>query len=87
MVLLPLFWDQYDNAQRMHELSLGVRLPTFAFEDAELGAAIDGLVADGALKERLKGISRRLQDAPGTERAADCIESVRGAGPRARARA
>jgi MGT family glycosyltransferase len=87
MVLLPLFWDQYDNAQRMHELGLGVRLPTFAFEDAELGAAIDGLVADGALKERLKGISRRLQDAPGTERAADCIESVRGAGPRARARA
>ncbi len=87
MVLLPLFWDQYDNAQRMHELGLGVRLPTFTFEDGELGAAIDGLVADDALKERLKGISRRLQDSPGTEKAADCIESVRGSEPRARARA
>ena len=87
MVLLPLFWDQYDNAQRMHELGLGVRLPTFTFEDAELGAAIDGLVADDALKERLKGISRRLQDSPGTEKAAGCIESVRGSEPRARARA
>ena len=87
MVLLPLFWDQYDNAQRMHELGLGVRLPTFTFEDAELGAAIDRLVADGALKERLKGISRRLQDSPGTEKAADCIESLRGSKPRARARA
>jgi MGT family glycosyltransferase len=87
MVLLPLFWDQYDNAQRMHELGLGVRLPTFTFEDGELGAAIDGLVADDALTERLKGISRRLQDSPGTEKAADCIDGVRGSDPRARARA
>jgi MGT family glycosyltransferase len=87
MVLLPLFWDQYDNAQRMHELGLGVRLPTFTFEDAELSAAIDGLVADDALKARLKAISRRLQDSPGKEKAADCIESLRGSEPRARARA
>ena len=27
MVLLPLFWDQYDNAQRMDELGFGRRLP------------------------------------------------------------
>ncbi len=26
MVVLPIFWDQYDNAQRMHETGLGVRL-------------------------------------------------------------
>jgi len=38
MVLLPLFWDQYDNAQRMHELGLGVRLDTYRFTDAELAA-------------------------------------------------
>ena len=37
MVVLPLFWDQYDNAQRVHELGLGVRLPTFEFEDARAG--------------------------------------------------
>ena len=64
-----------------------MRLETFTFEDAELGAAIDRLVADDALKTRLKEMSRRLQDSPGTEKAADCIESVRGSEPRARARA
>ena len=36
MIVLPLFWDQYDNAQRVDETGFGVRLPTYAFEDAEL---------------------------------------------------
>jgi MGT family glycosyltransferase len=87
MVLLPLFWDQYDNAQRMDELGLGVRLPTFEFEDAQLGEAIERLTGDDAVRGRLKELGRRLQDNPGTERAADCIESVRSAEPRARDRA
>ena len=87
MVLLPLFWDQYDNAQRMDELGLGVRLPTFEFEDAQLGEAIERLTGDEALGGRLREISGRLQANPGTERAADCIESVRSAEPRARDRA
>ena len=34
MIVLPLFWDQYDNAQRVDETGFGVRLPTYAFEDA-----------------------------------------------------
>jgi MGT family glycosyltransferase len=87
MVALPLFWDQHDNAQRVDELGLGVRLPTFEFEDAELGGAIEKLVADEALADRLKALSGRLQGEPGTERAADCIESVWQREPRARARA
>ncbi len=32
MVALPLFWDQYDNAQRVDETGFGVRLRTYAFE-------------------------------------------------------
>ena len=87
MVVLPLFWDQYDNAQRMEELGLGVRLPTFEFEDAQLGEAVDRLIADEGVRTRLKEISRRLQANPGTERAAEHIESLRTAEPRARDRA
>jgi MGT family glycosyltransferase len=87
MVVLPLFWDQYDNAQRMDELGLGVRLPTFEFEDARLGEAIDRLLGDEARATRMKAISKDLQLNPGTERAADSIEAVRSAEPRARDRA
>ena len=87
MVVLPLFWDQYDNAQRMDELGLGVRLPTFEFEDAQLGEAVSRLIADEDAAARLKEISGRLQANPGTDRAAEHIESLRTAEPRARDRA
>jgi UDP:flavonoid glycosyltransferase YjiC (YdhE family) len=76
MIVLPLFWDQVDNAQRIDELGFGIRLPAFDFEDAQLTAAVDRLVADSSLHERLAAISRRLQSSPGTVRAADLIEQV-----------
>jgi MGT family glycosyltransferase len=76
MVVLPIFWDQYDNAQRMHETGLGVRLDTYRCEPAELTGAIDRLLADKALKTRLAGIARRLQRRSGTIKAADLIEQL-----------
>ena len=76
MVLLPLFWDQYDNAQRIHELGLGVRLDTYGFADAELPAAVDTLLADGALRSTIAASGERIRAARGLERAADLIERV-----------
>jgi len=76
MVVLPLFWDQHDNAQRMHELGLGRRLDTYGHEPAELIAAIGSLLEDPLLPERLNRIFRRLQHEPGTVRAADLIEKL-----------
>src|SRR5664279_2289733 len=49
MIVLPLFWDQYDNAQRVHELGFGIRLDTYGWTDADLHGAIDSLLADAAL--------------------------------------
>ena len=76
MVVLPLFWDQYDNAQRVHELDFGVRLPSYAFEDDDLHAAIHGLLAEPQRRDRMSAISTRLQSGPGTTKAADLIEKV-----------
>jgi MGT family glycosyltransferase len=76
MIVLPLFWDQYDNAQRVDELGFGVRLATYEHEPDELSGAIDRLLADDALRARLGGISSRLQTSPGTVKAADLIEEI-----------
>jgi MGT family glycosyltransferase len=72
MVVLPIFWDQHDNAQRMQETGLGVRLDTYGHEPEELTRALD-VVLDG--NERLEPVARRLQGNPGTEKAAELIEA------------
>jgi UDP:flavonoid glycosyltransferase YjiC (YdhE family) len=76
MIVLALFWDQVDNAQRVDETGFGVRLPTYEVQDRQLTDAIDRIVANQALRDRLTSISARLQASPGTVRAADLIEEV-----------
>jgi MGT family glycosyltransferase len=82
MVVLPLFWDQYDNAQRLDETGYGVRCATYEAGPDELGAALDTVLTDPARTDRLAAISRRLQAAPGTRRAADLLERLAATGER-----
>jgi UDP:flavonoid glycosyltransferase YjiC (YdhE family) len=72
-IVLPLFWDQHDNAQRMDETGYGSRLDTYGFEAAEMTAALDRLLGDAALGKRLDAIAARLQADPGNERAAALV--------------
>ncbi|MFD2355006.1 glycosyltransferase [Nonomuraea ferruginea] len=58
MILLPLFWDQYDNAQRVHELGYGVRLSTYTFTDEELTGALDRLLGDEEMRAKLAAVRR-----------------------------
>ena len=74
MIVLPLFWDQPDNAQRMDELGLGVRLDTYGFTDGELHGAIGRLLGDDALRARLADGAARIQARQGLRAAADLIE-------------
>jgi MGT family glycosyltransferase len=76
MVVLPLFWDQYDNAQRVHETGHGIRLSTYGHQPEELTGAVDSLLSDPGVHERMAAVSRRLQGKPGTVTAADLIEQT-----------
>jgi MGT family glycosyltransferase len=76
MIVLPLFWDQYDNAQRVDELGFGVRLDTYGFQDDELRGAVDQLLADGDLRATMAANGDRIRASDGTRKAADLIESL-----------
>jgi MGT family glycosyltransferase len=76
MVAMPVFWDQYDNAQRVDETGYGARLPTYTFEPEQLTGAIDRLLGDRGLHDRMAAIGQRLKAQPGTARAADLIEQL-----------
>lgn len=76
MILLPLFWDQYDNAQRMDELGFGKRLATYAFTDQEMTDSIAALLNDQELRDRMEVIGESIRLRNGTEVGANVIEQV-----------
>jgi MGT family glycosyltransferase len=76
MVCLPLFWDQYDNAQRVDELGLGVRLAPYTCSPAALREAIDRLLADTSLRNTLTAAGERIRARDGLRHAADLIEQA-----------
>lgn len=76
LIVLPLFWDQYENAQRIDEIGFGIRLPTYAFGDFELTDAVERLLADGELRDRLSDIGEAIRARDGLRIGADVIEQV-----------
>ncbi len=75
LIVLPLFWDQYENAQRMHELGFGVRLATYDFTESDMHAALEA-VLDPELGNRMAAIGRDVRARNGLRRGADVIEAV-----------
>ncbi|MGH2889303.1 MAG: glycosyltransferase [Solirubrobacteraceae bacterium] len=76
VLALPIFWDQHDNAQRVHETGYGIRLETYSLTGAELSGAVELLLADGPLAARTAAAGERVRSMPGTVTAAALIERV-----------
>lgn len=76
MIVLPLFWDQYDNAQRVHEKGFGRRLSTYDFADDELLTAVEEILADDDLRRRSAEVGKTIRAEDGLRRGADVIERV-----------
>ena len=76
MIAMPVFWDQYDNAQRVDETGFGVRLPTYTFDPERLTARSTSWSPTGRCTTAWPRIARRLRETPGTVVAADLIERL-----------
>ena len=78
MIVLPLFGDQFDNAQRLQETGYGVRLDTYKFSAEELVGAIDKLLYDKELHQKLQNASHRILNDNSHERLALKFEELFG---------
>ena len=76
MIVLPLFGDQHDNAQRIHEKGFGIKLNPFKVSQEEFLDSIDKLVNDNQLKVKMEKIAKRIQNSKSNEKAAQLIEDV-----------
>ena len=74
MILLPLFWDQYDNAQRVDECGYGYRLPTYTFTDEQLSETIHKILDDTEMAERIQAAGKRIRAQDGLRQAAKLLE-------------
>ncbi len=70
------FSDQYDNAQRLDEKKFGIRLDPHAFTADQLVTAIEQLLADQQLKERLLAVAERIKRERSKDRACLAIETM-----------
>ena len=76
MILLPIFGDQFDNGTRLQETGYGVKLDTYKFKDEQLINAIDSLLNDTELHQKLVKISQRILTSNRHEELADKIEQL-----------
>lgn len=76
MVLMPLFWDQYDNAQRVHEKGLGTRVDTYRVTAPELRQAVADLLDNTELRAEAERIGERIRARRGLQKAADLLIEI-----------
>jgi UDP:flavonoid glycosyltransferase YjiC (YdhE family) len=80
MIGLPLFWDQYDNAQRLQDTGYGARLPTYDWTQDQLLEAVDRLIRDDDLAARMRANATEIQARNGRALGADLLIRVAGGG-------
>ncbi len=61
IIVLPLFSDQIDNSQRIQEKGFGLRMEV-NFEENALLNAIDKLINDDLLQEKLTNVAKRIKE-------------------------
>jgi MGT family glycosyltransferase len=76
MIVLPLFWDQHDNARRVEEQGVGLRFAPYAVTAQELNSAVDRLLQDRTLRSRLAGVGSAVRAADGAGVAAKRIAEI-----------
>ena len=76
MLVMPMFFDQYDNAQRVVEKGLGIELDPYNCTETELIESIDKLLSDKTLKQKLNAISKRIQSEQNIKKLPQLLQSL-----------
>ncbi|WP_246676948.1 nucleotide disphospho-sugar-binding domain-containing protein [Mesorhizobium sp. B2-4-15] len=75
-LIIPYCWDGHDNAQRAGETGVGDHIGRDGWTEGVLERAILGLLADDAMRARLRDNAARMALEPGTDVAAQAILSL-----------
>jgi UDP:flavonoid glycosyltransferase YjiC (YdhE family) len=76
MVVVPVMWDQPENAQRIAEASAGVRLAPGRCTAKRLRGAVEQVLGDGTYRRNAERLGAALRRYGGPEQAAGLLERV-----------
>lgn len=73
MVVVPTFWDKSDNAQRVVEAGVGLRLSPRSCTPEHLRTAVMRLLEEPHFRENARRMAQRFAEAPGPPGAAELL--------------
>ncbi|XP_074599667.1 NDP-glycosyltransferase YjiC-like [Brevipalpus obovatus] len=77
LIVMPLFYDQLDNAQRIEDRGLGKRIDPFHFEEEQIFATIDEILNSESYAKQVREISGHLRaEDSRTEKVLEMIECL-----------
>uniref|UniRef100_Q026U8 Glycosyltransferase, MGT family n=1 Tax=Solibacter usitatus (strain Ellin6076) TaxID=234267 RepID=Q026U8_SOLUE len=76
LVMVPTFWEKNDNAQRVVEAGVGLRLAPRRCSPDRVRAAVMRLLEEPHFRENARRIAQRLSEASGARGAAQLLENL-----------
>ena len=76
VIVMPMFFDQFDNAQRIAEKGFGIQLDPFLCTESELLDGIDKMLNDSALIDRVSKASQRIRSEQNINKIATLLENI-----------
>lgn len=76
LVVVPTFWDKSDNAQRVVEAGVGLRLAPRHCTPDRVRAAVMRLLEEPHFRENAQRMARRFAEVPGPRLAAELLEKL-----------
>ncbi|CAG2167584.1 unnamed protein product [Oppiella nova] len=76
MIVMPVWFDQLDTAQRVVEKGLGVRLNPYECSENELLDSIDSVLNDKILAQKLAKVSQRVQSEGNSEKLVKIVNKL-----------
>ncbi len=75
-LIMPYVWDGHDNATRVAETGHGLKLHRADWSEEQLAGALETLLTDRAMQERLARTKAHMQSEKGTEKAARLLDGL-----------
>jgi len=75
-LIMPYVWDGHDNATRVAETGHGLKMHRTDWTEEQLAQALETLLTDAAMHERLTATKAHMQAEKGTEKAARLLDGL-----------